>query len=73
MEDNKKEVSEEDDKKHWKLGIFYYNRADKRVFLPKRYGIGWTVNFGKPGVLIVTLALMFGYTAYLIYMANKYK
>jgi uncharacterized membrane protein len=31
----------------WKLGIFYINRADPSVFVAKRFGIGYTVNFGN--------------------------
>jgi len=31
----------------WKLGIFYFNPEDKRFLVPKRFGIGWTFNFGK--------------------------
>ncbi len=38
-----------DDPSNWKLGIFYYNKLDKRVFPPKRIqGFGWTVNFAHP-------------------------
>ncbi len=33
---------------HWKLGIFYYNKDDKRIFPPKRFGLGWTINFANP-------------------------
>jgi uncharacterized membrane protein len=30
----------------WKWGIFYYNPADPRVWLPKRIpAMGWTLNF----------------------------
>jgi len=29
----------------WKWGVFYYNPMDKRIFLPKRYGLGLTLNF----------------------------
>ncbi|MFD2287439.1 DUF5808 domain-containing protein [Pedobacter petrophilus] len=30
---------------HWKLGLFYFNLKDKRVFLPKRIRfLGWTLN-----------------------------
>lgn len=31
----------------WKLGIFYVNPADPSVFVAKRFGIGYTVNFGN--------------------------
>jgi uncharacterized membrane protein len=31
----------------WKLGIFYFNPADPAIFLEKRFGIGYTINFGN--------------------------
>jgi uncharacterized membrane protein len=31
----------------WKLGIFYFNPADPSVFVVKRFGIGYTLNFGN--------------------------
>ena len=31
----------------WK-GVFYSNPDDRSLFVPKRYGIGYTVNFGHP-------------------------
>ncbi|MFY7814072.1 MAG: DUF5808 domain-containing protein [Chryseobacterium taeanense] len=37
-----------DQNSFWKLGIFYYNKQDKRLFPPKRTGLGWTVNFANP-------------------------
>ena len=39
-----------DDDEHWILGIFYYNRDDAALFLPERFGIGWTVNLARPAV-----------------------
>ena len=31
----------------WKAGIFYSNRDDPALFVPKRFGIGYTLNFGN--------------------------
>jgi len=31
----------------WKWGVFYYNPADPAVFIEKRFGVGYTVNFGN--------------------------
>jgi uncharacterized membrane protein len=43
----------------WKLGIFYFNRNDKRSFVHKRIRIlGWTLNFAHP-LSYVVLALIF--------------
>lgn len=37
-----------DDDEHWKLGILYWNPDDASVFLPERFGIGWTINLARP-------------------------
>ncbi len=35
--------------KNWILGVFYYNKEDKRIFPPKKNGaFGFTVNFANP-------------------------
>lgn len=33
--------------KCWKWGIFYLNKDDPNIFVPKRDGIGYTLNFGN--------------------------
>ena len=34
---------------NWKLGIFYFCRADQRIVVPKRIrGLGWTLNLARP-------------------------
>ena len=43
----------DDDDEHWKLGIFYCNRDDASIFLPERFGIGWTINFARPAAWIL--------------------
>lgn len=43
----------------WKLGVFYYNPDDKRLMLPKRTGLGFTLNFAQPLAVILCLALIF--------------
>ncbi|XES00987.1 DUF5808 domain-containing protein [Streptomyces sp. S1D4-11] len=40
--------------RHW-FGLFYCNRDDPRLAVPKRYGWGWTLNFGRPMVWAWTL------------------
>lgn len=54
-----------DDDEHWKLGVFYYNPDDASLFLPERFGIGWTFNLARPAVwallvagVLVTIAFM---------------
>ena len=37
-----------DNDRYWKGGIFYVNPDDPALFLPERFGIGWTINLGRP-------------------------
>jgi uncharacterized membrane protein len=48
-----------DDDRFWKLGLIYVNREDPAVFVQKRFGVGWTVNFARP----VTVGLLIGVVA----------
>ena len=36
-----------DDDAHWRLGIFYADADDPAVIVPKRFGIGWTLNWAR--------------------------
>ena len=37
-----------DNPNNWK-GIFYFNKTDYRVFVPKKNKyLGWTINFAQP-------------------------
>ncbi|MGC2331020.1 MAG: DUF5808 domain-containing protein [Candidatus Acidiferrales bacterium] len=38
---------------HWKLGVFYTNRDDAALFVPKRFGIGYTLNFGHASAWVI--------------------
>lgn len=52
-------MNNRDNNSFWKLGVFYYNKQDKRLFPPKRMGLGWTVNFANPlSVALFLLILM---------------
>lgn len=47
--------------KNWKLGIFYFNPKDKRMFVFKRIPyMGITINFASPysGFIILALILV---------------
>jgi uncharacterized membrane protein len=37
-----------DDDRLYRWGLFYFNRDDPALFVPKRFGIGWTVNMARP-------------------------
>lgn len=48
-----------DDPSNWKLGVFYFNKNDKRIFPPKRLPfMGWTVNFANPYSIIIMIVLI---------------
>ena len=42
---------------HWR-GVIYVNRDDPALFVPKRIGIGWLLNFGRPASWVVLGALV---------------
>ena len=55
-----------DDPMNYKWGIFYFNRKDSRIVVPKRVrGMGWTLNFGNIYayaliILIVATGILIG-------------
>ena len=42
----------------WRAGIFYYDPEDPALFVPKRSGLGYTFNFGRPSAIVLTVALL---------------
>jgi uncharacterized membrane protein len=44
--------------KYWKLGLFYVNRDDPALFVEKRFGIGYTLNFGHPAAWVFLAVLV---------------
>ncbi|MCM3758209.1 DUF5808 domain-containing protein [Sporosarcina aquimarina] len=58
-EEESTEFADEDNDRHWKLGVFYVNKQDPSIFVEKRFGIGWSINFGNPvGYFIVFVPLL---------------
>lgn len=47
-----------DSDSYWKLGIFYCNPNDPTLFVEKRFGIGYTVNFGRPASYLIISAII---------------
>jgi uncharacterized membrane protein len=48
----------DDDDEHWKLGILYFDPDDASVFLPERFGVGWTVNYARPQAWLMIAGLV---------------
>jgi uncharacterized membrane protein len=43
------------DDRYWEKGIRYTNLDDPAMFVPKRFGLGWTLNFGHPQAKLVLI------------------
>jgi uncharacterized membrane protein len=57
--DNEMENLNNNDPSHWKWGLFYYNKNDKRIFPPKRIKqLGWTINFANPFSILTFIAIL---------------
>jgi uncharacterized membrane protein len=41
------------DPAHWRFMGLYVNRSNPAFFVPLRNGVGWTVNLGRPQVVVV--------------------
>ncbi len=58
--------SDRDDDMYWKFGnSVYYNSNDPSLFVEKRFGVGWTINAGRPlgmgiyiGIIIFTIVVI---------------
>lgn len=46
------------DDRYWKLGSIYFNPQDPSLFVEKRTGIGWTMNFANPLSWITLLGIL---------------
>ena len=61
MEKPSKETLEQwtKDPNNWKLGLFYYNPEDKRIFPPRSAeSPGWTPNFANPKSVLAWIIIM---------------
>ena len=43
---------------HWVLGLFYVDREDTSIMIEKRFGLGYTLNYGNP--IAILIAVIFG-------------
>ena len=52
-------IADYDQEEYWKLGLFYFNKNDPSIFVEKRFGVGWSLNFANPiGYAIVLIPLV---------------
>ena len=60
------------DPNNWFLGIFYFNKKDKRIFPPKKIKfLGWTVNFANP-ISVLTLISIIVLIAIISFNLSKF-
>ena len=71
MEESKQDIPEDEEKSHWILWVFYFNPKDKRLFPPKRWGLGWTINFANPYSVACLLAIILVFNVVLMYVTHK--
>ena len=73
MENEKKPSNEtidmwKKDSNNWKLGLFYFNKNDKRIFVSKKISIlGMTFNFANP----ISFLIVFVLTVLIFFLINK--
>ncbi len=54
----------ESQSENWKFGAIYYAKNDKRFVVPRTSGIGWTVNFARPLIWVLSVGLL----SWIVYM-----
>ena len=77
MEQNEKPSEEtleqwHKDPNNWKLGLFYFNKSDKRIFPPKKLrAFGWTVNFANPLSILALLGFIIAVAVIQIFVMKR--
>jgi uncharacterized membrane protein len=51
-------LTHRDDDRFWHGGLFYINREDRALLVPRRFGLGWTVNLGNPKTAILLTGVL---------------
>jgi uncharacterized membrane protein len=46
------------DNARWVWGLFYVNRSDPSILVEKRFGVGYTFNFGNPIAVMILVGLL---------------
>jgi len=57
----------------WRLGFIYYNPQDPALFVPKRYGLGYTFNFGRRLAWIVLTCFVVGLVNLVLFLVSVMK
>ena len=63
-----------DNDEWWKAGVFYWAPDDPSIFVPKRFGMGWTLNFGNWrswAIMVAFVAVTVGIVVLSIVMTSQ--
>ena len=55
-----------DEDERWHLGVFYVNREDPSLVVPRRFGIGWAMNWGNPKAWGLTTLFVAAIVAFIV-------
>ena len=51
-------MTHRDDDMYWRGGLFYVNPEDHALVVPRRFGLGWTLNFGNPRAAMLLVGVV---------------
>jgi uncharacterized membrane protein len=54
----------------WKYGVFYFNRDDPALFVPKRFNIGYTLNFANRWSWVVLVVSLLPVVALIVWLPH---
>jgi uncharacterized membrane protein len=56
----------DDKEENWLFGLIYYNKNDPSLMIPKRFGVGWTINAANPigKIIYIGIALLLIYAVF---------
>lgn len=52
------ETINRDHDRYWILGVFYFNPEDPALWVEKRFGIGWSMNFARPLAWMILIGIL---------------
>ena len=59
--------------KYWKWGMFYKNANDPSVWVPKRTGMGWTLNFAHALAYVYLALIIIAPLVFTLYKTGVFK
>jgi uncharacterized membrane protein len=64
-------LANESDASLYRWGLFYVNAGDPRIWVPKRVGVGKTLNYGRPASWVITLLFIALVAGMLVFLGQK--